>query len=33
VCPQDFDVPPVPNGGLLGFMVSNFGDKVCWCGE
>ncbi|MCW5921077.1 MAG: hypothetical protein KIS77_01950 [Saprospiraceae bacterium] len=33
VCPQDFDVPPVANGGLLGFMVSNFGDKVCWCGE
>jgi len=33
VCPQDFDVPPVPNGGLLGFRVSNFGDKVCWCGE
>jgi len=33
VCPQDFDVPPVPNGGLLGFRVSNFGDRVCWCGE
>jgi len=33
VCPQDFEVPPVPNGGLLGFRVSNFGDRVCWCGE